>query len=845
LRGSPRAAGDLVKLVPRPSPNLRCAFCHLEAPSDDLLACPRCHTQLHPSCRELLAACLTVGCERPVVRPQLRVRLPRRRRLAWLTTGRAAVALMLLTAGLAGVLTASRSSRHSRSYGPPAASSFPLEAEALADLASDGQALSAPGLDVDDVRVLLANTGRGVQGMVLFRGQGADAGLYASFYDGRALARPSRLATPAQYGDAGWDLSSAVALPIDRGRWTILVRREIPTADDLRADAPLWAWSFHDARPLARRFGPAQRLGRVVAFGVASDGLRGQARFTSAESDFQAGDDVTRLHLVAAVRPTQGAAPELAVASLEPWTGVFAEPQPLAHLGPIEPELVCYDDLVIVRRVGGDAVAVRPDSPTIQGRSGAARLTARAERSREQLARLDGARDEGPLGKRAAVWRLAVFGPRLGPHALRPWAQVHLPAERFLFGPDEGLPQLTVLFTQEQGPARVLAAAHIPVQGGVARVTQLTDASLEQLPDGAWFRAQLDPTRRVLLVGTLRRAEGPIQLQLLAARLAPDPDPSRLPQELCKGFAPVFDTTLHQASQSINDLVWSPPDTWARPSAAPSRGFLAWEQSGPDTDQLILCGFDLLQAGDGARVRLQLGSPRAAGAPMLDGVVTLGGERPSARLLDVGHDGQGWPRGVLAVYTRIQPHRPGERVLEAQLLDSTGALGFPLTLSVAQRGHVGGWVGVAPTGSTHDLDKVQVVFHAPDERGNLYLTSRSVSVRPVRQVAGKLKATRGNARSLGPVLNLDAPGLAHRARGLVVWRGQRSLWGRELGTSRASTARHPTTQDRINVRSAVIQSWGLEQVTSPWGATLGGVVWYLQRDRSGERRLRVRTGLRP
>ncbi|MCO5165256.1 MAG: hypothetical protein M9894_02655 [Planctomycetes bacterium] len=46
---------------PRPSPALRCAYCH--DPADGATACPTCGTLTHPACREEAGgACPTLGC---------------------------------------------------------------------------------------------------------------------------------------------------------------------------------------------------------------------------------------------------------------------------------------------------------------------------------------------------------------------------------------------------------------------------------------------------------------------------------------------------------------------------------------------------------------------------------------------------------------------------------------------------------------------------------------------------------------------------------------------------------------------------------------------------------------
>lgn len=48
------------RVVPRPSPELRCAYCH--GPADGAEACASCGTWVHPGCRSEVGTCPTLGC---------------------------------------------------------------------------------------------------------------------------------------------------------------------------------------------------------------------------------------------------------------------------------------------------------------------------------------------------------------------------------------------------------------------------------------------------------------------------------------------------------------------------------------------------------------------------------------------------------------------------------------------------------------------------------------------------------------------------------------------------------------------------------------------------------------
>jgi hypothetical protein len=50
----------------RPSPDLRCAYCHGAA--EGAVACSGCGTFLHPACRAEVGSCVTLGCRDAVVR---------------------------------------------------------------------------------------------------------------------------------------------------------------------------------------------------------------------------------------------------------------------------------------------------------------------------------------------------------------------------------------------------------------------------------------------------------------------------------------------------------------------------------------------------------------------------------------------------------------------------------------------------------------------------------------------------------------------------------------------------------------------------------------------------------
>ena len=54
----------------RPSPELRCAYCHGSA--DGAVSCASCGTLTHPGCREEAGRCITIGC---IVRAPVRVEL--------------------------------------------------------------------------------------------------------------------------------------------------------------------------------------------------------------------------------------------------------------------------------------------------------------------------------------------------------------------------------------------------------------------------------------------------------------------------------------------------------------------------------------------------------------------------------------------------------------------------------------------------------------------------------------------------------------------------------------------------------------------------------------------------
>lgn len=52
------------RIVPRPSPELRCAYCHGPALVEDAEACAGCGTLVHPGCRVEVGTCPTLGCAR-------------------------------------------------------------------------------------------------------------------------------------------------------------------------------------------------------------------------------------------------------------------------------------------------------------------------------------------------------------------------------------------------------------------------------------------------------------------------------------------------------------------------------------------------------------------------------------------------------------------------------------------------------------------------------------------------------------------------------------------------------------------------------------------------------------
>lgn len=50
------------RVTPRPSPALRCAYCH--GPAEDAAACPSCGTLVHAGCSVEVGVCPTLGCGR-------------------------------------------------------------------------------------------------------------------------------------------------------------------------------------------------------------------------------------------------------------------------------------------------------------------------------------------------------------------------------------------------------------------------------------------------------------------------------------------------------------------------------------------------------------------------------------------------------------------------------------------------------------------------------------------------------------------------------------------------------------------------------------------------------------